>query len=60
MKLPDGREAVCALSLPLPLSVASAVMTAVCDAVEELGYTDVSFMTDGTERIVAKPPERDS
>lgn len=31
-------------------------MTAVCDAVEELGYTDVSFMTDGTERIVAKPP----
>lgn len=55
-RLDDGREVLCSLAVPLPLTLAAAVMTAVGEAAEEQGYTDVCLLADGTERIVARKP----
>lgn len=55
-KLPDGREGICFLALPLPLDVVAQLSDAVTDALKRLGYSDVSLLTDGTNLIVAIPP----
>lgn len=46
------------LELPLPLDVAGALMRAIAQAAEKLGYTDVVILTDGPQRIAGTPPER--
>lgn len=58
--LPDGREVICTLPLPLPLQVAGALGVAIADALEECGYSDVVLLTDGTERIIAVPPAHEA
>jgi len=57
--LPDGREVICTLALPLPVQVAGALGVAIAEALEGLGYSDVRLLTDGTERIIAVPPSRE-
>jgi hypothetical protein len=57
--LPDGREVICTLALPLPLHIVGPLGVAIADAMEGIGYTDVVLLTDGTERIVATPPARE-
>jgi len=56
VKLPDGQEAVVKLEYPLSMSVASAVMKAVSEKLEELGWTEVVLLLDGTDRIAGTPP----
>lgn len=56
MRLSDGREAICTLALPLPFEVLGALGKVVVDALEQLGYRDVT-VTDGSSRVVARPPE---
>lgn len=56
MKLDDDREHLCTLALPLPLALVGAIGHAVTDAAEQAGYTDVVLLTDGTNRVVARPP----
>jgi hypothetical protein len=58
-RLPDGREVICTLALPLPIQVAGALGVAIADALEEFGYSDVVLLTDGRERIIAVPPARE-
>lgn len=57
--LPDGREVICTLALPLPLAVMGSLGVAIAEALEALGYSDVVLLTDGTERIIAVPPARE-
>jgi hypothetical protein len=54
-RLDNGREVLCTLALPLPVSVVGAIGLAIVQAVEGLGYTNVDLLTDGTDRIVATP-----
>ena len=54
MKLDDGREVLCTLALPLPLTLLGALGEAIATAAEEVGYTDASILTDGTNRVVAR------
>lgn len=57
MKDAIGREALVQLLLPLPINTVSPLLTAIGAAAEQLGYTDVSLLTDGSNRIVATPPK---
>lgn len=54
--LPDGREVICTLALPLPLALVGAVGAAIVEACEEAGYRDVVVLTDGSNRVVATKP----
>lgn len=56
VRRPDGTEELVRLSLPLPLVTAGHLMQAIARAAEEMGYTDVSVLTDGSQTIVATPP----
>jgi len=58
VRLPDGTESVVRLELPLSLSVAAAVMKAVAQTLEQMGWTNVVLLTDGTDRIAGTPPTR--
>lgn len=52
-KLADGREVLCTLALPLPLTLVRALWSAIAEAAEESGFTDVVLLTDGSNRVVA-------
>ncbi len=58
MKLSDGRELLVHLELPLPLTLACALMSSIARAAERNGYTDVVMLTDGEHAggIAATPP----
>lgn len=53
---PDGREIVAQLVFPLPMTLAAELMRGIAEGAERAGYTDVVFLTDGTNRMVATPP----
>ncbi|GIE29989.1 hypothetical protein Ait01nite_030340 [Actinoplanes italicus] len=57
MKDALGREHLVTLALPLPLETAGALLKAICEAAEKLGYTEVSLLTDGMNQVVATPPK---
>jgi hypothetical protein len=55
VKLDDGREVLCTLALPLPLTLVGELGQAITDAAERVGYFDCSLLTDGSNRVVARP-----
>lgn len=55
-RLPDGREVLARLELPLSMTVAGQLMRAIAECAESLGYTDVVVTTDGGCRIIGSPP----
>jgi hypothetical protein len=54
--LPDGRELICTLHVPMPVALAGALAGAISEAAEQLGYTDV-VMEAGTHRVMARKPQ---
>lgn len=58
MKLANGEEVIARLELPLPVTVAAALIKGMADTLEGLGWTDVMYQPD-TGRVTAKPPARD-
>jgi hypothetical protein len=60
-RLPDGREVICTLALPLPDTGRSALGVAIADALEEFGYSDVVLLTDelGTDHRRSARPRGD-
>lgn len=64
MRLPDGREHIATLALPLPLDLLGA-LSGFTEAAAEVGWVDVVILTDGTNRVVARravpdPTEEDT
>lgn len=56
MRLPNGREALARLALPLPLSVVPELLRAIAVAAEGAGYTQVAIELDGESTISGIPP----
>lgn len=56
MRADDGREVLVTLALPLPLALATELMSAIGNAAKKAGYADAAILSDGTGRIVATPP----
>lgn len=57
MRLDDGSELLLTLALPLDARLAAKLMGAIDEAARECGYGEVSLLTDGTNRIVARRKE---
>jgi hypothetical protein len=56
MRLPDGKELLVTLKLPLPLALVGDLAMAIGEAAGIHGYTDV-LLTDDMWHIVGTPPE---
>jgi hypothetical protein len=57
MRLDDGSEVLVTLALPLDAGLAAHLMLAIDTAARERGYNEVSMLTDGSNRIVARRAE---
>jgi hypothetical protein len=57
-QLENGTEVLVMLALPLDVRLVAELCTGIADAAERAGYTDVSLLTDGTHRIVARRQPR--
>lgn len=57
MRLTDGREVLCTLALPLPLSDAGPLMAAIGRCAEELGYVDVVYDAVRGGIVARRPAE---
>lgn len=56
-RLPDGREHIATLALPLPVTVVGALGAAFASALAEVGWTDCVLDVNGPGyRVIATPP----
>lgn len=58
MRNPDGTETLLTLAAPLPMMLVAELCLSIGEACERAGYTDAAMLTDGTNRIVARPASR--
>jgi hypothetical protein len=52
-----GREILLRLELPLPLDTVTHLLLGIKAGAERAGYTDVVLLADGSNRVVATPPQ---